>query len=149
MQHSLAQLPGALVLQIKRFKPLVSSSGALGTTNTSSTADGVSSAAGSKADPPLQEVRSSLEGLGSRVSGGQSCWSRSGTRGEVSNEKLMAPVSIPTELDLERFCSSSTANAPTDDLGEVRWALFLALVCGVFPFPSPFFLYVVMQVVRN
>ena len=157
VEHSLAQLPGALILHIKRFSSLVSSPeaatakdaatpkrpspGALETNssnaNSSSTAAGVPSTAGSKAELPLQEVHSWSEGSGGRVSDGQSGCSGSGTRGEISYVKLMAPVSIPKELDLERFCSSYTANAPVGELGEVRWACFLALVCRFVSFTVP------------
>ena len=161
VKHSLAQLPGALILHIKRFSPSVSSPGApaaedavtpkrpspgaletnSSNANRSSTADGVPSTAGSKADLPLQEVHSCSEGSEGRVSDRQSGWNGSGTRGEVSYVKLMAPVSIPKELDLERFCSNYTANAPADELGEVRWAYFLALACC--------FVSVTVSVLRN
>lgn len=33
--------------------------------------------------------------------------------------KLTAPVSVPLELDLSRFCTKYTGNPPVDELGQV------------------------------
>ena len=51
-----------------------------------------------------------------------------GVDSEVSFKKLSSPICVPNELNLERFCSNYTANAPTGDLREVRGLSTRALV---------------------
>lgn len=62
---------------------------------------------------------------GGRVGGGAG----SASFGGMSYVKLRAPVSIPKQLDLERFCTVYTGNSPTDDLGEVlAVSVFLSVI---------------------
>ncbi|CAM9650112.1 unnamed protein product [Ectocarpus sp. 8 AP-2014] len=180
-EHSLAELPGALVLHIKRFKPAASAppppppppppkakvvdsaseatSPAAGSAKSplllppplppvgrpstapaagvpspeddagcAATVDAGGSSEGVVAStPPVAVVGGGSTGASSRsgssgsgatsvTSGGGGGGSRS--YGGVSYVKLASPVAVPLELDLERFCSGYTGNAPAEDLGK-------------------------------
>lgn len=82
---------------------------------------------GDVATPPVAVVRggvtgeSSQCGSGSDGSGGGDGGGAPSYYGGVSYVKLTAPVSVPLELNLEKFCTEFTGNAPPAqglDLGE-------------------------------
>ena len=149
-EHSLAELPGALVLHIKRFKPVMntavaapgaasakatSSSSSPGIIASSSTSSSPPSAGnppnaptaagdsgGDVATPPVAVVGGGSTGKSSQSGGSGGSLSYGG----VSYVKLTAPVSVPLELSLERFCTDFTGNAPPAqglDLGEAVGSL--------------------------
>ncbi|CBJ26870.1 hypothetical protein Esi_0048_0091 [Ectocarpus siliculosus] len=182
-EHSLAELPGALVLHVKRFKPAASApppppppppkakvvesaseatspvagsakspllpppppvgrssiapAGASATAGVPSPEDDAGCAAAVDAGgssegvvastPPVAVVgggstgassRSGSSGSGVTSGGGGGGGGGGRSYGGVSYVKLSSPVSVPLELDLERFCSGYTGNAPAEDLGK-------------------------------
>ena len=137
-ERSLAQLPGALIVHLKRFDPVINPSAAQAETDVGSVAantvapkslllgaSGTSRSSSSSASREACGATSvrSTKGSSSRdggSSGGSAARSGSGFGSRVSYEKLTTPICVPKELDLKRFCTDETANAPTGDLGEVR-----------------------------
>ncbi|CAM9163083.1 unnamed protein product [Scytosiphon promiscuus] len=168
-EHSLAELPGALILHVKRFKPVLTSSpkaapkpkpkvaplhdsasppevrprrptciaatataAAAGVVDISQEAGGGPAATdvaatdvagdvdGGITPPPAAVVGGGSTGESGRSSGGEVDSRGGGLRsyGGVSYVKLRTPVAVPLALDLERFCTEYTGNAPSETLGK-------------------------------
>lgn len=124
-EHSLAALPGTLVIHIKRFKAVVRPStppssvpttavtDLTGMENDSSAATATAASAGAE---NRESKGASDDGVG--VSNGKA--EASSWLAGVSYEKTMERVLVPLQLDLTRFCTEFTGNAPSEDLGQVR-----------------------------
>lgn len=74
----------------------------------------------------IEGQRSCDRGEGGRGSGSLSgddvAGSSSSCFSGVSYVKMMDPVAVTRELDLGRFCTEFTENAPADDLGQASAA---------------------------